>query len=106
MQRGQKLAPPALTSNIKSASLDKAFLHRYVIRRGIANTWGVVGLVSLSSVNNSTTVSMAAGGGAHSRAPSIMCSLNQSSHQKAENVWSKQNRSSLNIFVYPLNFFV
>ena len=69
MDFGQNGAPARMEKH-KSASFDKAFLHKCVIRRGTANTWGMWGLASRSSVNISTTVSIAAGGGIHNRGAS------------------------------------
>ena len=46
-----------------SAYLDHLFLHRCVIKWGIANTWGLWGCSRLSLLNNSTTVSIADGVG-------------------------------------------
>ena len=77
MHVGQNDAPVRIV-NMTSASFDNAFRQRCVIRRGTANTWGIWGRARRSSLNISTTVSMAAGGGIQRRAAEISCSRNQS----------------------------
>ena len=62
-----------------SASFPKFFLHRCVINLGTTKTWNSVGFTIRSSLNNSITVSIAAGGGLHNLGPLMSGRLNQSS---------------------------
>ena len=78
MEVGQNDAP-TFTVNMMSASFDNAFRHKCVINLGTAKTWGMYGCASQSSLNNSTTVAIAAGGGIQSRGPLMRYRLNQSS---------------------------
>ena len=48
--------------NKTSASLDNCFFYMWVIKWGIENTWGILGCARQSSLDNYTTVSIAAGG--------------------------------------------
>ena len=52
---------PTLLVNKTSGSLYNCLLHRWVIKRGIANTWGIWGCANQSSLITSTTVYIAAG---------------------------------------------
>ena len=60
IEQGQKDGP-TLTVNKTSTYLDNFFIHRWVIKQGIENTWGIWGCARLSSLNNPTTASIAAG---------------------------------------------
>ena len=77
IEQGQKYGP-TLAVKKTSASLDDFFLHRLVIKRGIANTWGIWGCARQSSLNNSTTFSIAAGVGIQSLGMYCVCNSNQS----------------------------
>ena len=68
--------------NKASAYLDSFFLHRFVIKQGIANTWGVWGCARRSSLNNSTTVYITVGGGVQILGMSFLCNSNQFSGAK------------------------
>ena len=68
---------PHINSNKTFTSLDNWLLHIWVIKQGIENTWGIRGCENKSSLNNSTTVSIAAGGGVKSIGLSCVCNSNQ-----------------------------
>ena len=78
IERGQKDAPLHKVKQI-SASFIGCFLHKCVISLGTKKTFGMWGCANLSSLNNSTTVSMAAGGGIQSLASWMLWRSNQSS---------------------------
>jgi hypothetical protein len=71
----QKLTP-AGTVKSTLASFPTFFLHRCVIKCGTTNTWGHWGWAIRSSQNNSSAVSITAGGTSHSLAASRFLSLN------------------------------
>ena len=69
---------PTLIVNKTSKSLNNCLLHRWVIKRGIANTWGICGCAKQSESNTSSTVYIAVGEGVQSLGLSCVCNWKQS----------------------------